>query len=157
MANESLEEFFDAAPHIEDEVSTELIKDTAKQIQKANSDLPDIADDLNLVKPEEVRENYDDARDALKLNLDVVRELMTQLSNTMLEVTPDPGKQNRLYESVGTLLKANADSAKALASLHQDAGSILGDSIKKVEIDNSTKEVKVSPEDMQDLIEAMRR
>jgi hypothetical protein len=157
MPTSEIEELFNAAPHEEYDDEPELITDTTGSSIKSNSSIPSIIDGINLVKPEEIRSNYDDARDALKSNLDITKTLMDNLMGELEHVTPDPGKQNRLYESVAILLKANTDSAKVLAGLHKETGSALGNA-KKIEMnDNRMNQIKLTTDDMQDIIDAMRR
>lgn len=152
MSNEKMEDFFGAEKMDTTEViQGEIVLD--EEIDKSSTELVPAAvvDDLVLVKPKEVRENYDKSREALEKNLEVGTKLLDNISDNLEDTDPEPKSNNRLYESVGSLIKAMNETAKTLASLHQEAGSILGDA-KKIEIDNSHKEINFAPEDMQELV-----
>lgn len=155
MASKDMEKFFKAEEITEDSIevieSEEVIEG---EIVSSEVAIIDSVNDLVLVKPEEVRKNYDESRDALEKNLEVGTALLDQIKESISDVEPDQKGNNRLYESAGSLMKAITETAKTLASLHQEAG-ILGDS--KVNIDNSHKEIHVSASDMQDMVKMFKK
>lgn len=144
---QEMEKFFDVEPIEEAELA---------QVEVIDGEIaPDhitTVDDLVLVTPDEVRQNYDTARAALIKNLEVQNHMLTGA----LDHTPeDPSKQARFMEGVSSVMKTMNETAKLLSSIHQDAGNILGD-VNKVEIDNSHQEVNISAETMQDIAKLVR-
>lgn len=156
MASKDMEEFFNAEEVDEESTEVTVVENTELLLPTQIESI----EDLILVKPEEVRENYDTSRVSLVKNLVVGGELLDQISQSLSDHDPDGDSpvNNRLYETAGALMKAINDTAKTLASLHQEAGNILGD-IKKVEIDNSHKEIKfnVDGADMQDMVRMFKK
>lgn len=151
----SFEDHFDLAPHeddVENVIDAEVVKETTSEISITNKESQlTKPDDFSIVKVEEVRENYEKSQAALAKNLSVGGKLLNQISDNLEDSNMEPGNQNRLYESAGTLMKALNDTAKTLVSLHQDAGSIFGD-VSKVEINNTQNNVSaVGPEFLQQL------
>lgn len=168
MGKKDMEKFFNAQVAEKIDVVGDNIEESKGEITIADTNSPARTDieDLILVKPQEVRENYDTSKTALVKNLTVGGELLDQISKSLSDNEPDHleddddggGKKtpnNRLYETAGALMKAINDTAKTLASLHQEAGNILGD-VKKVEIDNSHKELNVSASDLNDMVKILK-
>lgn len=156
--NKSMEEFFDAAPHEEIEaIDAEIVNETSKEIKKSAKETDIIkADDLSIVKREEVRENYELSQNTLAKNLDVGGKLLDQISANLAAANIEIGKQNKLYESAGALMRSLTETAKVLTSLHQDAGTIFGD-VNKIEIDNSQNNFPVGPEALQQLADLTKQ
>jgi hypothetical protein len=154
MASKDMEDFFNVVA-VDEEASEVTVVEDVEVLPPAPINQ---VDELLLVKPIEVRENYDTSKGALVKNLEVGGELLEQISQSIADHDPADGSQpnNRLYETAGALMKAINDTAKTLASLHQEAGNILGD-VKKVEIDNSHKEINVSAADMQDFVKMLKK
>lgn len=155
MPNKELEEFFDLKPMTDESTnSTELENIPAS----TPTVIQDTLDDLVLVKPEEVRENYDISRGTLVRASTVGCELLDQISKSINCTIPELGSSPnvRLYETAGILMRALTSNAQALSTLHQGAGNVLGD-VKKVEIDNSQRVINTSASDLQEAVKLFKK
>jgi len=140
-------------------------KDESVELSRVDEDNVGL-DDLFLIKPEEIRENYNKARNTLNDNLElggrVLKDLCDNLSTKNDDVIPDIDSPElvvidpKIYGNVSMLIKALNETARTLATIHQEAGTNLGN-VKSVNIDNSKKVIAASSNDMLMLAKELKK
>lgn len=146
---EKIDKILDLTPNQSKEIEYVPLEDrVGSSLQK------DSKEDVKLITSEEVRENYDRARKTLINSMEVGNECLNKVSED-LKTIKKPEISNRMYECVGTLMRALDSSAKTLTTIHQNAGKLYTETVKEVNIDNRKQTVNMNSSDINKIINSM--